>query len=74
MPAMRRLAAGHLIESEMRSQRRACLFLGIHPSMYRYQFRPNQDERLRERLKGLAMKYPRYGYPLLHAKGKRARD
>jgi putative transposase len=64
---MRRRAAAHLIESGMRSQRRACLLLGLHSSVYRYQSQPDQDKHLRERLKVLAVKYPRYGYPLLHA-------
>lgn len=66
-PAMRRRAAAHLIESGMRSQRRACQLMGIHPSVYRYQTRGSQDVSLRERLKTLATEYPRYGYPLLHA-------
>jgi putative transposase len=66
-PAMRRRAAAHLIESGMRSQRRACQLMGIHPSIYRYKTRPAQDETLRARLKVLAVEYPRYGYPLLHA-------
>ena len=64
---MRRRAAGHLIESGLRSQRRACQLMGIHPSVYRYKTRPAQDETLRARLKVLAVEYPRYGYPLLHA-------
>jgi len=63
---MRRRAAAHLIESGMRSQRRACQLMKIHPSVYRYNRRPTRDDRLRERLKALAVEYPRYGCPLLH--------
>jgi putative transposase len=64
---MRRRAAAHLIEIGMRSQRRACQLMGIHPSVYRYQSRHCEDQPLRERLKTLAIEYPRYGYLLLHA-------
>jgi putative transposase len=64
---MRRRAAAHLIEMGMRSQRRACQLMGIHPSVYRYQSRRSGDAVLRERLKTLASEYPRYGCPLLHA-------
>ena len=40
-------------------------------STVRYASKPADDEPLRARLKELAEKYPRYGYPLLHAMLKR---
>jgi len=59
-----------LVETERRSERRACQLLGISRSALRYQGR-RDDSALRQRLKVLATEYPRYGYGLLHALLKR---
>lgn len=49
------------------SERRACRVLKLHRSVMRYQCHRRDDAVLRERLKTLAERYPRYGYLLLHA-------
>lgn len=49
------------------SERRACRVLKAHRSVLRYQRQEGADAPLRERLKGLAAQYPRYGYLMLHA-------
>ena len=41
--------------------------MDVSRSVVRYQAKPETDGALRERLKQLAERYPRYGYPTLHA-------
>ena len=53
------------------SERHACRVVKLHRSVMRYQPLPSHDGPLRERLKALAERYPRYGYLLLHALLKR---
>ena len=48
------------------SERRACQVLQLHRSVRRYQPCERNDDALKDRLKVLAQKYPRYGYLLLH--------
>ncbi len=48
------------------SERAGCRLLDISRSVVRYQAKPRDDDVLRQRLKELAEKYPRYGCPLLH--------
>lgn len=55
----------------MRSERRACELVNVSRSVVRYQARDRGDEGLRGRLKELAVRYPRYGYKLLHPLVKR---
>jgi len=50
----------------LRSQRRACVLVGISRSVIAYRCRDHGDEALRVRLEALASQYPRYGYLLLH--------
>ena len=44
------------------SERRACRLVGVHRWTYRYQGRRRDDQALRERLKDLAHRWPRFGY------------
>ena len=65
-PAARREAAGHVVAKLGLSQRRACRIVGVSRSVFSYQSCRTGDDRLRKRLKALAERYPRYGYPTLH--------
>ena len=65
-PASRRKVVTHVIEQHQLSERHACRLMGISRTVYRYQAVERQDEALLERLKQLAVLYPRYGYPTLH--------
>ena len=47
------------------SQRRACRLVGLQPCIYRYQSRRGDDSGVRERLRQLARKHPRWGYRFL---------
>jgi putative transposase len=47
------------------SQRRACRLVGLQPCIYRYQSRRGDDGEVRERMKQLARKHPRWGYRFL---------
>ena len=44
------------------SERRACRLLSIGRSSLRYRPRADRDEALRQRLRDLAQRHPRYGY------------
>jgi len=55
-----------MIEQHHLSERAACQLAGISRTGYRYKTKSNDDHALRERLKVLAVQYPRYGYLLLH--------
>lgn len=63
--AQRRQAVEHLKDRRF-SERRACRLVGLSRSTAWYQPKGQDDAALRERLKGLAERYPRYGYPTLH--------
>ena len=63
--AQRRRAVEHL-KSRRFSERRACRVVGLSRSVAWYRLRGRDDEALRSRLKTLAERYPRYGYPTLH--------
>lgn len=62
---------GYLVAEGLRSQRRACVLVGISRSVITYPCRDPGDEVLRVRLEALASQYPRYGYLLLHGMLKR---
>lgn len=66
-PALRRHAITHLIEGNFLSERQACKLIGMSRSAFRYQAIGHGDGALRDRLKQLAMQYPRYGYLMLHS-------
>jgi putative transposase len=65
-PAVKKQAVGHIIEHHHLSERAACRLAGLSRTGYRYQAKCKDDNALRERLKTLAVDYPRYGYLLLH--------
>lgn len=65
-PAARRELAGRLAHAHNFSERRACRLVGLSRSVHRYRARPRDDAPLRRRMRELALKYPRYGHPLLH--------
>ena len=64
-PVARRKAAGHLRASYEISERRASRLLVIHRSSLRYAARPDDSGPLRERLRGMAVNHPRWGYRLM---------
>jgi len=49
------------------SERAACKLLGVDRSSYRYEAKPDHNEKLRQDLMELARQKPRYGYRRLHA-------
>jgi len=63
--AQRRRAVEHL-KSRRVSERRACRVIGFSRSAAWYCLKGRNDGNLRARLKVLAERYPRYGYPTLH--------
>lgn len=63
--AQRRRAVEHL-KSRRISERRACRLVGFSRSAAWYRLQGRDDGALRRRLKILAERYPRYGYPTLH--------
>lgn len=63
--AQRRRAVDHL-KSRRVSERRACRLVGFSRSAAWYRLQGRNDGPLRARLKSLAEKYPKYGYPTLH--------
>ena len=63
--AQRRRAVEHL-KSRRISERRACRLVGFGRSAAWYRLQGREDSALRNRLKALAERYPRYGYPTLH--------
>ena len=56
----------HMISHHPVSERKACQLVGLSRTGYRYQASGKTDTPLRERMKMLAVTYPRYGYLLLH--------
>lgn len=62
----RRRAVEHLKNRRI-SERRACRLVGFSRSAAWYKPQGRDDAALRARLKTLAEKYPRYGYPTLHS-------
>lgn len=65
-PADRRQVVQFWVDQGLRSERRGCRLIGVSRSTVRYQAHGPDDSTLRSRLKALAEKYPRYGYPTLH--------
>ena len=63
--AQRRRAVDHLKDRRV-SERRACRLTGFSRSAAWYPPKGGDDAELRARLKALAERYPRYGYPTLH--------
>jgi len=61
-PASRRTAAGVMVTEFRRSQRKACELTGLWRSCCRYAVRRPGQEELRQKLRELAFKRPRFGY------------
>ena len=66
-PNQKRVAVAHLVAEFGVSERRACLVVNQHRSTQRhYTTRSDEEQALRVRIRALAVKYPRYGYPCIH--------
>jgi len=65
-PSGKKQVVTHLIENHRISERLACSLVGLSRTAYRYLARSRDDLELRNRMKALAVEYPRYGYLLLH--------
>lgn len=70
-PAGKKRAVAYMIKAYRLSERIACRLLNLSRTAYRYQPKEPSDMGLRERMKELAVTYPRYGYLLLHGLLKR---
>jgi len=68
-PAQKKQAIEHMIGQGLCSVRRACHYLGLHRSTYRYRPRqpPPQQFQLYQRIVALSWHYPRYGYRRIRA-------
>jgi len=66
-PAARRRVVHNWVERGLLSERCGSRLMNVSRSVVRYQARPKADGALRKRLRELAERYPRYGYPTLHA-------
>jgi len=61
-PASKRRAASVMVSDFRRSQSRSCRLVGLQRSSYRYRSRRPDDGELREKLRDLAHRRPRFGY------------
>src|ERR1043166_9767791 len=67
-PAARREAASYVAKQHAMSERHACRLVGMARSTKRYQRRGrDQEMELRQRMRGLALERPRFGYRRLRA-------
>ena len=66
-PAARRKVVQDWVERDLVSERCGSRLMNVSRSIVRYQKVEKNDDALRARLKELAERYPRYGYPTLHA-------
>ena len=66
-PAQRRDVIAYLQSAHTLSQRRACRLAKLNRNAAAYLPVRRPDAALRSRLKELGERYPRYGYPMLHA-------
>ena len=57
-------AVAHVVDQRLCSERRACCYLGLHRSTYRYSVKPPlpQQVQLHQRIVALSWQHPRYGY------------
>ena len=66
-PNQKRVAVLALVDEFGVSQRRACVVVGQYRSTQRHEHvRSPQEACLRQRIRALAVKYPRYGYRRVH--------
>ncbi len=63
-PSQKKAAVAHVVPQRLCSVRRACRYLGLPRSTYRYVPKPIPDRRdqLHQRIVALSWAYPRYGY------------
>ena len=68
-PAQKKQAVANVVEQRLCSERRACRYLGVHRSTYRYPVKPTppQQVQLHQRIVALSWQYPRYGYRRIRA-------
>jgi putative transposase len=67
-PNQKRVAVLAPVDEFGVSQRRACVVVGQHHSTQRHEHvRIPQEACLRQRIRALSVKYPRYGYRRVHA-------
>ena len=62
-------AVAHVVDQRLCSERRACCYLGLHRSTYRYSVKPPlpQQVQLHQRIVALSWHHPRYGYRRIRA-------
>ena len=66
-PAEKKRAVAVICDMPQRfGVRRACRLVGLERATYRYRPMPDRNVAIRERLRVLAARYPRYGAPLLY--------
>jgi putative transposase len=68
---VKRSAVKRLIEHFALSVRRACRLAQVHRSTFRYEKKIHDDAEVRERIRFLARRYPRYSSPRIHVLLKR---
>ena len=68
-PAHKKEAVEHVVRQRLCSVRRACRYLGLSRSTYRYRPRPlaARQQQLHERIVALSWQCPRYGYRRIRA-------
>ena len=68
-PAQKKQAVANVVSQRLCSERRACRYLGVHRSTYRYPVKPTppQQVQLHQRIVALSWQYPRYGYRRIRA-------
>ena len=68
-PVQKRQAVEYVVDQRLCSVRRACCYLVVHRSTYRYQaqeLKPKQLQ-LHQRIVGSSWEHPRYGYRRIRA-------
>ena len=68
-PAHQKQAVAYVVGQRLYSERRACRYLGVHRSTYRYPVKSPlpQQVQLHQRIVALSWQYPRYGYRRIRA-------
>ena len=63
-PMQKKQAEAHVVGRGLCSVRRACCYLDVHRSTYRYQAKPvpSRQRQLHQRIVALSWHHPRYGY------------
>ena len=68
-PMQKKQAVAHVVGHGLCSVRRACRYLGVHRSTYRYRAKPLRPKQLQlhQRIVALSWQHPRYGYRRIRA-------